>query len=95
VKEFAVEPKTAGNGSVWDLAISRDPGQKFLFMADGRNNQVLALDRDTGAVVDAVGRPGRYAGEFHWVHDLAIDSRGTLYAGEVDTGKRVQKFARE
>ncbi len=51
--------------------------------------------RQTGAVVDTLGRPERYAGEFHWVHDLAIDSRGNLYAGEVDNGKRVQKFARE
>jgi len=41
-----------------------------------------------------LGRPGRYAGEFHWVHDLAIDSKGNLYAGEVDTGKRAQKFVR-
>jgi hypothetical protein len=95
VKEFAVEPQTAGNGSVWDLVISRDAEQKWLFMADGRNNQVLTLRRDTGAPVETLGRPGRYAGEFHWVHDLAIDSRGNLYAGEVDTGKRVQKFVRE
>jgi hypothetical protein len=26
------------------------------------------------------------------VHDLAIDSKGNLYAGEVDTGKRAQRF---
>ena len=94
VKEFSVEPRTAGNGSVWDVVISRDPQQKWLFMADGRNNQVLTLDRQTGAVVNTLGRPGRYAGEFHWVHDLAIDSQGNLFAGEVDNGKRVQKFLR-
>jgi len=95
VKEFPVEPKTAGNGSVWDIVISRDPDQRWLFLADGRNNQVLTLIRDSGAVAQTLGRSGRYAGEFHWVHDLAIDSRGNLYAGEVDTGKRVQKFVRE
>jgi hypothetical protein len=91
-KEFPVEPATLGNGSVWDIALSRDAGQKFLFLADGKNNQVLTLLRDDGAVLSQLGRPGRYAGEFHWVHDLAIDSRGNLYAGEVDTGKRVQRF---
>ena len=95
VKEFMVEPATAGNGSVWDMVISRDPQQKWLFMADGRNNQVLTLDRSTGAVAGTLGRPGRYAGEFHWVHDLAIDSHGNLYAGEVDNGKRVQRFTRD
>ncbi len=94
VKEFMVEPATAGNGSVWDVVISRDPQQKWLFLADGRNNQVLTLDRQSGAVVNTLGRPGRYAGEFHWVHDLAIDSQGNLFAGEVDNGKRVQKFSR-
>lgn len=94
VKEFAVEPRTAGNGSVWDLVLSRDPQQRWLFMADGRNNQILTLSRETGEVQGSLGRPGRYAGEFHWVHDLAIDSQGNLYAGEVDTGKRAQKFVR-
>jgi len=94
VKEFSVEPKTAGNGAVWDIVLSRDPQQRFLFMADGRNNQVLTLSRETGKVLGTLGRPGRYAGEFHWVHDMAIDSAGNLYAGEVDTGKRAQKFVR-
>ncbi|KQP21722.1 hypothetical protein [Pseudorhodoferax sp. Leaf267] len=95
VKEFTVEPATAGNGSVWDLVLSRDPQQRWLHMADGRNNQIMTLRRDTGAVVGTTGRPGRYAGELHWVHDLAVDSQGNLYAGEVDTGKRAQKFVRQ
>ena len=95
VKEFSIEPQTAGNGSVWDLLLSRDPEQRWLFLADGRNNQVLTLRRETGEPVGTLGRPGRYAGEFHWVHDMAIDSQGDLYAGEVDTGKRVQRFVRQ
>jgi hypothetical protein len=94
VREFMVEPRTASNGSVWDIVLSRDPAQRWLHLADGRNNHVLTLERETGQVVRTLGRPGRYAGEFHWVHDLAIDSQGNLYAGEVDTGKRVQKFVR-
>jgi hypothetical protein len=32
------------------------------------------------------------AGYFHWIDAIAIDSIGNLYTGEVDTGKRVQKF---
>jgi DNA-binding beta-propeller fold protein YncE len=94
VREFMVEPETTSNGSVWDIVLSRDPGQRWLLLADGRNNQIWTIDRATGAVAGSIGRPGRYAGEFHWIHDLAIDSRGDLYAGEVDTGKRVQKFVR-
>lgn len=95
VREFAVEPNAIVNGAVWDLVLSRDPQQQWLFMADGRNNQILTLKRETGEVVGRTGRPGRYAGELHWVHDLAIDSAGNLYAGEVDNGKRAQKFVRD
>ena len=40
----------------------------------------------------AFGRSGRQAGQFHWVHNLAIDSRGDVYTTEVASGKRVQKF---
>ena len=94
VREFSVAPSTAGNGSVWDIVLSRDPEQRWLVMADGRNNSIHLIRRDTGRVEATLGRPGRYAGEFHWVHDLAIDSQGNLYAGEVDTGKRAQKFVR-
>lgn len=95
VKEFVVEPLTAANGSTWDLVLSKDPGQRWLHVADGRNNQVLTLSRASGEVVSTFGRPGRQAGDFHWVHDIAIDSRGNLYTGEVDTGKRVQRFVRQ
>ena len=94
VKEFSIAPRTAGNGSVWDIVLSRDPAQRWLFLADGRNNQIVTLLRETGELQGTLGRPGRYAGEFHWVHDLAIDSQGHLYAGEVDTGKRAQRFVR-
>ena len=37
-------------------------------------------------------RNGRSAGQFHWIHNLAVDSKGNVYTTEVDTGKRAQKF---
>ena len=45
-------------------------------------------------MIDSFGRNGRSAGQFHWVHNLAVDSRGNIYTAEVDTGKRAQKFTR-
>lgn len=30
IKEFFVEPKTAGNGSVWDIAFSKDHEQRYI-----------------------------------------------------------------
>lgn len=92
VKEFIVAKDTLANGSVWDMRLSIDPAQSFIFNADGANNEVRTLVRDNGEIVGAFGRNGRQAGEFHWVHNLAIDSKGNLYTTEVDTGKRAQKF---
>jgi DNA-binding beta-propeller fold protein YncE len=94
LREFRIEPQTLQNGSVWDLVLSEDAAQKYLFMADGANGQVLTLERATGRVLGGFGRNGRMAGEFKWVHNIAIDSRGNLYTSEVGTGRRAQKFAR-
>jgi DNA-binding beta-propeller fold protein YncE len=92
VGEFPVAPDTRGNGSVWDLDFSRDSGQTYLYAADGENNHLWLLARDSGKVLGRVGRNGRYAGQLHWVHNMAVDSKGNVYTAEVDTAKRVQKF---
>jgi DNA-binding beta-propeller fold protein YncE len=92
VKEFAYETNTRAAGSVWDLDFWVDGKQTFLINADGTNNEVRTLVRDNGEVVGRFGRNGRNAGEFHWVHNIAADSKGNLYTTEVDTGKRAQKF---
>lgn len=92
VKEFFLRPETLGIGSVWAIAFSKDAKQQHLLVADGGNNVVWVLRRDDGSVVSSFGRNGRNAGQFHWVHQAAADSKGNFYTGEVDTGKRVQKF---
>ena len=53
----------------------------------------LGVRGDRGGVGVAPGL-GRQAGEFHWLHVLAVDSHGDIYTGEVDTGQRVQRFLR-
>ena len=92
LKEFFVAKETPGQGSVWDLDFWPDAKQTFLMNADGVNNEVRTLVRETGEVVGAFGRNGRSAGEFHWIHNLAVDSKGNIYTTEVDTGKRAQIF---
>jgi DNA-binding beta-propeller fold protein YncE len=92
VAEWRIAPQTLGMGSVWDLALWPDAGQSLLFNADGENNQVLILRRADGMVLGAFGRSGRQAGQFHWVHNLAIDSHGNVFTTEVDNAKRVQRF---
>jgi hypothetical protein len=93
VQQFVFDPKTRGSGSTWGLAISPlDKQQDYLVLIDGTNNVLETVRRKDGAVVGTYGRPGRNAGEFHWVHVGAFDSRGDFYTGEVDTGKRLQKW---
>jgi DNA-binding beta-propeller fold protein YncE len=92
--EFRVEVQTLANGSVWDAVLSHDPAQKYLYVADGANGRIYILRRSDGQVLGAFGRTGRMAGEFKWIHNIAIDRDGNLYTSEVGFGRRVQKFAR-
>lgn len=94
VREAFIRADTLGPGSVWDLAMSPDEAQSCLHQADGTNQQVYTLSRETLEVLDAFGGSGRGAGMFHWIHDIAADSQGNLYTSEVDTGMRAQRFER-
>jgi hypothetical protein len=69
-----------------------DAAANELYIADGTNDQVLTVERESGRVLSAFGRPGRYAGQFLVLHNIAIDSKGNLYTSEVGSGKRAQKF---
>lgn len=91
-QEFFLEPDTLGNGSVWDIGFSNDRNQNYLVVIDGENNVIWTLDRANGALLDKQFHNGRNAGQFHWVHQFATDSKGTIYTGEVDTAKRMQRF---
>jgi DNA-binding beta-propeller fold protein YncE len=92
VKEKRIAPETLGDGSVWDIAFSRDPEQKFLFMADGANMKIRVLDRESLETLTTFGDGGRYPGQFFAVHNIAVDSKGNVYTVETYEGKRLQKF---
>jgi hypothetical protein len=79
-------------GTIYNMTFSHDADGKYVFIADGTNDKVWIQDRKTGALAGSIGDNGRMAGYFHWIDAIAIDSKGNLYTGEVDTGKRVQKF---
>ena len=77
-----------------ELAFSPDREQSALFIVDGVNNEIRIVDRATNPILGRVGRPGRFAGQFHVVHNVAVDAQGNVYTTEVNTGQRVQKFRR-
>ena len=56
VSELRVAPQTRGGGSVWDIAFSRDPAQTYIFLADGGNERVWIIERETLADSDELRR---------------------------------------
>jgi DNA-binding beta-propeller fold protein YncE len=92
IKEAVIAKETLANGSVWDIAFSSDPQQRYLFVADGQSHRILVLQRDTLAQIGTIGVGGRIPGRFNAPGSVAVDSRGNLYTGETFQGQRVQKF---
>ena len=90
IKETFIRP-TTNVGSTYDIAFSRDPEQRFMFVVDGRNEKVWIVRRNDLQVIGEFGYTGRNGGGFVLAHAIGIDSKNNLYVGESD-GMRVQRF---
>jgi DNA-binding beta-propeller fold protein YncE len=91
VKEGFVKRESKGTGTAFGVALSADPQQRFLYVADGSNERIAILDRASLEEIGQIGGPGRKAGEFFHLHSLGVDPQGNLVTGE-SQGYRVQKF---
>lgn len=92
VREAFYAKNTLGSGSTWDIAFSKDPQQRFIFIADGTNEVVRIVLRETLEEITNFGDGGRQPGQFYGVHSIATDSKGNVYTTETYEGKRVQRF---
>ena len=92
VKEVFIAKRTLGDGSVWDIAFSRDPQQKYIYLVDGANEKIYIMLRDTLEILTSFGDGGRQPGQFYAVHSIATDSKGNIYTTETYRGQRVQRF---
>jgi DNA-binding beta-propeller fold protein YncE len=92
VNEVIVAPKTLGDGSTWDIAFSKDPQQRYMYVADGKNERVYVMERASLKILTTFGDGGRQPGQFYAVHSIATDSKGNIYTTETYEGKRLQKF---
>jgi DNA-binding beta-propeller fold protein YncE len=81
-------------GTAVSMSFSSDKEQSCLYVGDNSNMTIYILNRSNLQELGRLGRNGRMAGEFHWLHQVSVDSRGNIYTAEVDTGKRIQKFIR-
>ena len=92
VTEKQIAPKTLAQGSVWDIAFSHDPEQKFMYVVDGQNMKIYVMLRKSLEVLYSFGDGGRQPGLWYAPHSITTDSKGNIYTTETYEGKRVQKF---
>jgi DNA-binding beta-propeller fold protein YncE len=92
VREGFYAPETLGDGAVWEIAFSKDPQQRYMYVADGKNARIRIVERESMQEISTVGSGGRYPGQFQAVHSIATDSRGNIFITETYEGRRVQKF---
>jgi hypothetical protein len=92
LKEFILAPMTGVGGSAGGVMFSPDKQQRLLYISDLTNNHLWFLNREDGKVVGQMGSMGENGGQFYGLHMIAVDSKGTLYTGEVFAGERVQRF---
>jgi DNA-binding beta-propeller fold protein YncE len=92
IKEKFFARDTLASGSTWEVAFSKDPDQKYMYITDGQNERVRIVLRDSLTELTSFGRGGRQPSEFFGVHSIAVDSKGNIYTTETYEGKRVQKF---
>jgi DNA-binding beta-propeller fold protein YncE len=92
VREAFFDKETLRSGSTWDLTLSRDPEQAFLYLANGVDQKIHVVLRSSMEVLTSFGGGGRQPGQFFGVHNLDTDSKGNLYATDTYTGARVQRF---
>jgi DNA-binding beta-propeller fold protein YncE len=92
VKEAFFAKRTKGFGTVFDVTFSKDPKQTYLYNADGSNNRINVVLRETLETLTSFGDGGRQPGQFFAVHNIAADSNGNIYTVETQHGQRLQKF---
>ncbi|MBV9549693.1 MAG: hypothetical protein JO256_08495 [Alphaproteobacteria bacterium] len=81
-------------GTAVSINFSTDKAQSCLYVGDNSNMTIYILNRSNLQELGRFGRSGTQVGQFHWLHQVSVDSKGNIYTAEVDTAKRVQKFAR-
>ena len=73
VDEVFIAKTTLGAGAVWDIDLSSDDNQRYLYVADGVNEKVYIIERESLKLLTSFGDGGRQAGAFYGLHSIATD----------------------
>ena len=85
LRQVFIDRNEAAPQTASGMALSADPGQRYLYVADFGNSRVLILDRRALRVI------GEVAGTFDGPHLMATDGSGNLYVAEVP-GRALLRF---
>ena len=79
--------------SAVSVEFSRDPNQRFIYVANQNQREIDVLDRATGKVVSTFGHGNGlfFQGQLFDAIRAAVDSKGNVYVAE-DEGRRLQRF---
>ena len=91
-REIFVERKTKLLGTSFSVAFSPDPRSSTSTWPTPATATSTSTIGGRSKKSASFGRIGRYAGEFIFLHNVAVDSKGNVYTAEVGNGRRVQKF---
>ena len=80
---------------ITDVALSPDPDQTWLYVADGRDDMIWTLRRSDLAIMGSYGTSGAEWGQFGRPTTSATDSQGNVYVAEAQPGRRFQKLIRQ
>jgi DNA-binding beta-propeller fold protein YncE len=92
VSQVAINEEGPARQSAVALAFSPDAEQRFLYVADVGNSQIVFVERKTLNPIGFIGDPGDFPGQFRGLHDIAVDPSGTVYTAEVSELSRFQRF---
>lgn len=89
-------PDCSNGQTAAGVAFSPDREQRFLYIANRSQAQVMIFERKSLQFLDSFGGWGSIPGQFGTLHHLSIDSRGNLFTAEVTplkpANRRIQKF---
>ena len=89
VREQFIARDTKGAGSIWDIEFSLDEHQRFMYVADGTNEKVWILERDSLNVLGAFGSSGN-EGQYLYRRGGHGEARAEVHAQGVGGCERIR-----
>ncbi len=65
-----------------------------IYVCDLKDQEIEVLDKETGRVIQKIGKHGQAEGTFHWPTHVSLDNKGNIYVTDF-LNSRVQKFDKD